>query len=110
MVNSALTTGVDDVDVADVDGDVVDVDGDDVDVDVDDVDVDVDDVDVDVDDVDVDLDDVDVDLDVGLDFELFSESSASRLASIEIDSIAGLFASILSVSADTTADTAPIPG
>jgi hypothetical protein len=83
VVNRALTTGVDAVDV-DVDGDVVGVDGDVV--------------------------GVDGDVDFRLDFALFVESSASRVASAEIDSTAGLFASVLSVSADTTADTASMPG
>jgi hypothetical protein len=109
-----------DVDGLDVDVDGVDVDG--VDVDVDGVDVDGVDVDVSGPDVDLarmigsdlsdlDLDfDSDVDLDFDLDVELFFQSSASRLASVEIDSTAGLFASALRVLADTTADIASMPG
>jgi hypothetical protein len=108
-----------DVDGLDVDVDGVDVDGVDVDVDgvdVDGVDVDVDGVDVDVSGPDVDMgrmigsDLSDLDLDFDLDVELFFQSSASRLASVEIDSTAGLFASALRVLADTTADIASMPG
>jgi hypothetical protein len=134
VVNKALTRGVDEVDVDVDDGDDVEVDVDVDGVDGDDgVDVDVDGADVDVSGAAVgmarmirsDLSDLDLDVDADVDSEVdsdvapctarrfarpFFQSSASRLASIEIDWTAGLFASDLSVSADTTADTASMPG